>query len=148
SLIKQNKYNDAIFSLKQLEKYGNGLRLVEVYDEFLNYFKNNNLDISAITYGKKAINIQNYLGINLYSPKIELITLNALINKNNIKEAKEIFIDLYKLKLSEEEYSNAKYLEASMLIKNKEFEKAKETLKECKSGDWKNLCDEKLQLLE
>lgn len=148
SLLKQNKYNDAIFALKQLEKYGNGLRLVEVYDEFLEYFKNHNLDISAITYGKKAINIQNYLGINLYSPKIEFITLNAMINKGNIKEAKDILIDLYKLKLSDEEFSNAKYLEANILIKNKEFTKAKEVLKECKSGDWKNLCDEKLQLLE
>ncbi|MBZ7985298.1 hypothetical protein AVANS14531_02945 [Campylobacter sp. Cr9] len=148
ALLKQNKYNDAIFALKQLEKYGKGLRLVEVYDEFLEYFKRHNLDISTINYGMKAIDIQNYLGVNLYSPKIEFITIDALINKNRLKEAKEILVDLYKLKLSDDEFSYAKYQEARILIEQKEFMKAKEALKECRSGEWKNLCDEKLQVLE
>lgn len=148
SLLRQDKYNDAIFALKQLEKYKKNLKLVEVYNEFLDYFKRNKLYLSAITYGKKAIDIQNYLGINLYSPQIEFITLDALINKGKIEEAKEILVDLYKLNLSDDEYTNAKYIEARALIENKEFLKAKEVLKQCKSGVWKNLCEEKLKILE
>ena len=149
SLLKQNKYNDSIFALKNLEKYSkNNYKIVEVYNDYLNYFKDHNLDLSTITYGKKAINIQNYKGINLYSPKIELLTIEALINKKRFAEAKEILVDLYKLKLSNEEFSNAKYLEATALIENKEFNKAKEVLSECKEGEWKKLCDEKLDILK
>ncbi len=148
SLLKLNKYNDAIFALKNLEKYGNSLKLVEAYNEFITYFVEHNLTLSIITYGKKAIDLQNQKGINIYSPKVEFDTIKALIDKKRINEAKEILVDLYKLKLSNEEFSNAKYLEAMALIENKEFSKAEQALKECKEGEWKKLCDEKLEILK
>lgn len=147
--LRLNEYNDAIFNLKKLERISNDFKIVEIYNEFLAYFNKHKMLLSIITYGQKAIDIQNKIGINLYSPELEFISLDAMINKNEFKKAKEIVKDLLKLKLDDNDYTRALFLQAKIYKALNEIELAKQSLNQCKEGsDYKQLCDDELSLLK
>lgn len=148
SLLKLDRYNEAIFALKMLEKSSDEFKIVEVYDEFLSYFLNKNMVDSALNYGQKSVDLQNKLGINLYSPKHEFILLWAMMQKEMYNKAREIFVDLFKLKLDDNDFTKAKYLSGELYQLLGDINNAKKEFLECKSGDYKQLCDDSLKLLE
>lgn len=148
SYLRLNDYNNAIFNLKKLEKISNDFKIVEIYNEFLAYFNKNKMPLSIITYGQKAIDIQNKIGVNLYSPELEFITLDALISKNEFKKAEEIVKDLLKLKLDDSDYTRALFLQAKIYKALNKIDLAKQSLSKCKEGNnYKQLCDDELSLL-
>lgn len=148
AFLHLDMYNDAIFALKRLEKSSNEFRIVEVYDDFLDYFIKHDMVDSVINYGTKSVDLQNKIGVNLYSPKHEFILLWAMMQKEDYKNAREILNDLFKLELEADDYTKAKYLSGEIYELLKDYENAKKEYKECKSGGYKSLCDEKLNLLK
>ena len=151
-----DEYNLALNSLASLEKQPFNFKITEVYDEFLDYFSKKNLRGSSIFYGKKSIDIQNRLGINLYSPKHELLVLSyyvagkgkgAKLGEIDLKEAQDglaILRDLFKLDLSEADFTQAKYYQGILQQSLGQEELAQGAFLECISGDFKELCDKHL----
>ena len=148
AFLKLDMYNESIFALKALERSDEQFRIVEVYDEFLSYFINHGMTDSALNYGQKSVDLQNKFGIHLYSPKHEFILIWALVQKEQYAKARDVLDDLFKLKLDDDDFTKAKYLSGEIYFINNDFAKSKEEYLQCKSGDYKALCDEGLKLLE
>ncbi|MCR2104091.1 flagellar protein [Campylobacter upsaliensis] len=151
SLLRLNHYNDAIKILQILESFPMNFTMVEAYDELISYAKDKDMTTTILTYAPKAIDYQNFKGINLFSPNLEFIYLETLQKNAEFDEALELLKDLVKLKLSSNDKARALYIRSQIYESLKDTNAQKQSLKECLelsgSSNWQNLCREKNALL-
>ena len=151
SLLRLDEYNEAIKILKILEDFPMEFSMVEAYDALLTYANDKNMQESILSYAPKAINYQNLLGINLFSPNLEFIYLDALAKANNNDESLAVLTDLLKLRLSDENKARAFYLQALTYERMQNLQAQKQSLQECinltNPSNWQDLCKSKNTLL-
>lgn len=152
SYLRLNDYNKAINILQILESFPMNFNMVEIYDALLTFANDHNMQTTILTYAPKAIDYQNLKGINLFSPNLEFIYLNALQNTNQNEKALEVLVDLLKLKLSASNRARALYIQSGIYENLKDVNAQKESLRQCLdinvSSSWQNLCNQKNQLLQ
>ncbi|KAA6227265.1 MULTISPECIES: tetratricopeptide repeat protein [unclassified Campylobacter] len=151
SLLKMNEYNEAIKILRILESYPMNFNMVEAYDSLLSFAKDNNMQTTILTYAPKAIDYQNLRGINLFSPTLEFLYLEALKESSQNELALEVLKDLLKLKLSPEDRARALYTQSLAYEALGNINGLNESLKQCMevnaTSNWQSLCIDKNQLL-
>ncbi|ELU0227845.1 flagellar protein [Campylobacter coli] len=151
SLLRLNDYNQAIKILQILESFPMNFSMVEAYDALLSYANDHNMQTTILTYAPKAIDYQNFKGINLFSPNLEFIYLDALTKINKNEESLAVLTDLLKLKLSDEDRARALYIQALTYERMQNIQAEKESLKQCleikSASNWQNLCKSKNQIL-
>ncbi|EAH9087697.1 flagellar protein, partial [Campylobacter jejuni] len=151
SLLRLNDYNQAIKILQILESFPMNFSMVEAYDALLSYANDHNMQTTILTYAPKAIDYQNFKGINLFSPNLEFIYLDALTKINKNEESLAVLTDLLKLKLSDEDRARALYIQALTYERMQNVQAEKESLKQCleikSASNWQNLCKSKNQIL-
>ncbi|MDX2323615.1 flagellar protein [Campylobacter hepaticus] len=151
SLLRLDEYNQAMKVLQILESFSMNFNMVEIYDTLLSYAKDHNMQTTILTYAPKAINYQNFKGINLFSPNLEFMYLDALMKINKNEESLAVLTDLLKLKLSDENRARALYTLALVYEKMQNMQAQKEALKQClevkNPSNWKNLCQGKNQII-
>lgn len=95
--------------------------------------------------------IKIFKGINLFSPNLEFIYLDALAKINKNEESLAVLTDLLKLKLSDEDKARALYIQALTYERMQNIQAEKESLKQCLEikgvSNWQNLCKSKNQIL-
>ncbi|TKX31930.1 tetratricopeptide repeat protein [Campylobacter aviculae] len=151
SYLKTNEYNQAMKILKILESFPMNFTMVEAYDTLVSYADDHKMQTTILTYAPKAIDYQNLKGINLYSPNIEFIYLDALDKTNQNEKSLEVLVDLLKLKLSDEDRARALYIQSLIYEKMKNTQAEKESLEQClklKPSNWQNLCRDKNQIVK
>jgi len=152
SLLKLNDYNEAIRILQILEDIKMNYTMVEAYDALLNYAKEHNMQTTILNYAPKAINYQNLKGINLFSPNLEFLYLEALEQSARYEEALNVLKDLLKLKLNDEQKARALYMQSVAFEALKDVNSQKQSLNEClkltENSNWQNLCRDKFELLK
>ncbi|MFQ6342161.1 flagellar protein [Campylobacter sp. VTCC 70190] len=151
SLLRLNEYNEAIKILQILESFPMNFTMVEAYDTLLSYANDHNMQTTILTYAPKAIDYQNFKGINLFSPNLEFMYLDTLAKLDKNEESLAVLTDLLKLKLSDDDRARALYIQALTYERMENTQALKETLKQCLeikgSSNWKNLCESKNQIL-
>ncbi|EAJ1286263.1 flagellar protein, partial [Campylobacter jejuni] len=151
SLLRLNDYNQAIKILQILESFPMNFSMVEAYDALLSYANDHNMQTTILTYAPKAIDYQNFKGINLFSPNLEFMYLDTLAKINKNEESLAVLTDLLKLKLSDKDKARALYIQALTYERMQNIQAEKEILKQCleiKSvSNWQNLCKSKNQIL-
>ncbi|WP_348518703.1 flagellar protein [Campylobacter sp. CCS1377] len=150
--LRMDDYNNAIKSLMRLEKFPMNYEMVELYNEFVTYCKDKNLQTSILTYATKAIDYQNLKGVNLFSPQLEFTYLDALYKAQRYDEALLVLKDLIKIKnLNADEKARIFYTQALVYEKLANLNAQKQSLQQCldlnSTSNWKNLCQDKNQLL-
>ncbi|TKX30859.1 tetratricopeptide repeat protein [Campylobacter estrildidarum] len=151
SYLKINEYNKAIKILKILESFPMNFTMIEAYDTLVSYADDHKMQTTILTYAPKAIDYQNLKGINLYSPNLEFIYLDALAKTNQNEKSLDILVDLLKLKLSDEDRARALYMQSLTYEKMKNIQAQKESLEQClklKPSSWQNLCRDKNQMIK
>ncbi len=152
SLLRLNEYNQAIKILQILESFPINFNMMEAYDALLSYANDHNMQTTIINYAPKAIDYQNFKGINLFSPKLEFMYINALAQMNKNEESLAVLTDLLKLKLSDEDRARGLYMEALTYERMQNLQAQKESLRQCleikNTSNWQNLCRDKNQILE
>lgn len=76
--LRDDDYNEAVKTLDKLNKMPMNYAMVELYNEFLFYCTRRGLVKSVISYAPRAIDYQNLRGVNVYTPELEFMYLNAL----------------------------------------------------------------------
>ena len=151
ALLRLNDYNQAIKILKILETFPMSFNMVEAYDALLGFASDHNMQTTILNYAPKAIDYQNFRGINLFSPQLEFMYLQALQNVNENDKALNILKDLLKLKLSAEDRARALFIQSSVYEALQNTALQKESLKECldinATSSWQDLCRQKNQIL-
>ncbi len=151
ALLRLNDYNEAIKILKILESFPMSFSMVEAYDALLSFANDNNMQTTILTYAPKAIDYQNLRGINLFSPNLEFIYLQALQNAKQNDKALDVLTDLLKLKLSAQDRARAFFVQSSVYEDLKDLALQKESLKQCldinASSSWQDLCRQKSEIL-
>ncbi|TKX28164.1 flagellar protein [Campylobacter sp. MIT 12-5580] len=149
--LRQDDYNAAIKSLEALERFEMNFKMVELYHEFLLYCNEQNLTTSILHYAPKAIDFQNLKGVNVYSPELEFMYLDALNKSGNFSEALAVLTDLIKLNLDAEQRARAFYIQAEIFEKTQNLNAQRTSLTQCldinTSSNWQNLCREKMNIL-
>lgn len=151
ALLRSGEYNQAVQKLDLLAKFQMNYEMVELYHEFLVYCEQNNLVLSILKYAPKAIDFQNLKGINVYTPELEFIYLNALVKNKNFNEALAVLIDLLKVNLNAQDRAKALYIQAQVHEELNDINAQRASLNSCleinENSNWQNLCREKLALL-
>lgn len=151
SLLRLNDYNKAMKILKILESFPMNFEMVEAYDVLLSFARDHNMQTTVLNYAPKAIDYQNLRGINLFSPNLEFIYLEALEKAGENNKALSVLTDLLKLKLSAEDRARALFVQSSVYESLKDLALQKESLKQCLSigatSSWQDLCRQKSQIL-
>ncbi|ARE81079.1 DUF7494 domain-containing protein [Campylobacter helveticus] len=152
SLLRLNHYNEAIKILQILESFPMNFTMVEAYDELISFAKDKGMITTILTYAPKAIDYQNFKGINLFSPNLEFVYLDALQKNAQYDKALELLKDLIKLKLSPSDKARVLYARSQIYEKLNNINAQKQSLKECLEvngeSNWQNLCREKNALLK
>lgn len=152
SYLRQGEYNQALMVLQILESLPMNFSMVEAYDSLLDYANEHNMQTTILNYAPKAINYQNLKGVNLFSPNLEFMYLDALQKESNNDESLNILKDLLKLKLSDEDRARALYIQSGVYENMKDLDKQKESLQLCMNletnSSWQDLCRSKNQILQ
>ncbi|MCX2682656.1 flagellar protein [Campylobacter sp. MIT 21-1685] len=152
SYLKQGDYNQAVKILQILESFTPNFTLIESYVSLLNYANEHNMQTTILNYAPKAIDYQNLKGVNLFSPNLEFMYLEALQKESSYDESLSILQDLLKLRLSDEDRARALYIQSRVYEKIKDTQKQKESLKLCieleTNSSWQDLCRDKNQILQ
>lgn len=152
ALLRLDDYNGAIKILQILESFPMNFTMVEAYDALVSYAKDHKMTTSILNYAPKAIDYQNFRGINLFSPHLEFTYLEALQNTAQYEKGLELLKDLLKLKqLSSSDRARAFYAQSQIYESLKDMKSQKQSLERClkldENSTWQNLCREKNTLL-
>lgn len=152
ALLRQGEYNEAIKILQILEGFPMNFTMVEAYDALVSYAQDHKMTTSILNYAPKAIDYQNFKGINLFSPNLEFIYLEALQNTAQHEKGLELLRDLLKLKqLSTGDRARALYAQSQIYESLKDTQAQRKSLEEClklgENSTWQDLCREKNALL-
>lgn len=153
SLIKLNRFEEATDSIKALEDFrGTDNRLVEVYYTAAKFASAQGLNSAALTYAKKAIDMQKKLKITTFWPEINFIYINALLKINNNSEAILESTNLLSSNLQPQDRIRALYQIAEIYIGQNNYSEAGAYVKDCLDmqldSPWKNLCLQQDRLLQ
>ncbi|AJC86884.1 tetratricopeptide repeat protein [Campylobacter sp. RM16704] len=144
-------YNAMIKTLQKLEQFPMNYRMVELYYEFLRYCEKNNFLTSILTYAPKAIDYQNLKGVNLFTPDLEFIYIEALKQNNQTQESLNLFKDLLANPLKDDERARAFYIQSGIYENLKDIKNQKQSLQNCIdiniTSSWQNLCKDKMDIL-
>lgn len=151
SLLRLNDYNEAMKILQVLESFPMNFTMVEAYDSLISYANDHNMQTTILTYAPKAIDYQNFRGINLFSPNLEFIYLDSLRKANEDAKALNVLVDLLKLKLSPEDRARALFTQSLVYEDLKDMALQKESIKQCldvnATSTWQDLCRQKSEIL-
>lgn len=153
ALLRSDKYNEAMAVLSVLEDLGMNYKMVELYHEFLLYCVNHNLRTSILTYAPRAIDYQNLRGVNVYSPELEFIYLQALKDTNQSSTGLEVLTDLLKIKaLDDSQRARALYMQSEFYENLNQMSEQNASLTRCldlnATSNWQDLCRQKAQILQ
>ncbi|MCH5336626.1 MAG: flagellar protein, partial [Campylobacter sp.] len=142
---------EAMKILQVLESFPMNFTMVEAYDSLISYAKDHNMQTTILTYAPKAIDYQNFRGINLFSPNLEFIYLDSLRKANEDAKALNVLVDLLKLKLSPEDRARALFTQSLVYEDLKDMALQKESIKQCldvnATSTWQDLCRQKSEIL-
>lgn len=146
-----NDYNSAINVLNILETYPMNFKMLEVYDALITYSNDRNMITNILTFAPKAINYQNFKGVNIFSPNLEFTYIDVLAKQNENYKILSIIRDLLKLNLNANDRARALYLQSVAYEKLNDLNAQKQSLNECinikQDSRWQGLCREKLVIL-
>ncbi|AJC93206.1 paralysed flagella protein A [Campylobacter subantarcticus LMG 24377] len=149
--LKLQDYNAMIRTLQKLEQFPMNYRMVELYYEFLRYCERNNFITSILTYAPKAIDYQNLIGVNLFSPDLEFIYIKALRQSNQAQKALTLFKDLLANPLKDDERAHTFYMQSNVYEDLNQTNQQRQSLQKCldinATSNWQNLCKDKLNVL-
>lgn len=152
SLLELSQFNKAIQTIKAIEQLNTEkTKLLDAYDMLSKYASSKSEWVHVNVYAKKAMNIQAEIGINTYSPELEIRYINALINLDHIKDAIFEANSLLSRKLSPRHRQQIQAILANAYITDKQNSKAIEVLKECANSnfesEFRTSCTAGLELL-
>ena len=149
--LRQDEYNNAMATLQLLQNFPMNYKMVELYHELVLYSVNRGLNLTVLTYAPKAIDYQNSQGVNVYSPDLEFAYLNTLQKTNQPQLALTVLKDLLKIKLNAEDRARALYTQSEIFESLNDRNSQVQSLKTCvdinATSNWRDLCSEKLSIL-
>lgn len=151
ALLYNNDYNDAMQLLSLIKAQPMDFAMLKLYNDFLTYATANKMLVSVLNFSPRAIDYQNYVGSNVFSPQLEFNYLDALKQTKQPAKALNVLKDLVKLKLDAKNMARAYYLYAGFYLMQANTQEAKLWLQKCtklKASSWQDLCTGKLKLLK
>ncbi|MGH1600876.1 tetratricopeptide repeat protein [Campylobacter majalis] len=153
SLLKLDRFSEAMATLNATKDLrGYDFKLIEAYDELARYSFGKNDFANASIYAKKALDLQNGVRINTFTPSLNFIYAASSLKLDNVAQALDEAKYILTLKLKPEERSRALSLISDIYIQLKRNDLAKLHLDECVSSNIKNsytsLCEAQLGLIQ
>lgn len=154
SYYKLDKIDEALEIVKKIETiYPNSPLTIDVYDGVVKYAKKNKNDLMLQIYARRLLKLQKNLKVQTYSPRVDLLLIQALGRLNKDSKALSYFADAILTKtINDTEKAQLLYLAGELSLKLKNQEQAKEFFIKCgtdiKSSMWQKLCSDSLKLLE
>lgn len=153
SLLKLDRFSQAIQTLNAISNLkGQELKIIEAYESIAKYAYSKNDFANASIYSKKALVLQDDIGISAYTPSLNFIYANASLKLGELSEALDEIKYILSLRLKPNDRSRALSLIADIYIAKKSPQMAVEHLKECVNSNLENsytaLCRSQLILIE
>jgi hypothetical protein len=149
-LIPKEKLID--YSDKILKKFPSNPKNREIYSELIKIAVANKDHLMSIAYSKKLIDLQKELHSNIYSPWVDFVYLQALMDSDKLKLAKKVSKEMMGEKFVGEDRLKLLYLRSNILTRTGWSNKAKPLLQECSdaviSSKWVGLCKESLKWVD
>jgi tetratricopeptide (TPR) repeat protein len=149
-LIPKEKLID--YSDKILKKFPSNPKNREIYSELIKIAVANKDHLLSIAYSKKLIDLQKELHSNIYSPWVDFVYLQALMDSDKLKLAKKVSKEMMGEKFVGEDRLKLLYLRSNILTRTGWSNKAKPLLQECSdaviSSKWVGLCKESLKWVD
>ena len=154
SQYKLNKIEDAILVGDKIKVlYPNSPQTIDVYDSIVKYAYKNKNDSMLELYAIRLLKLQKRLKVQTYSPRVDLLLIQALGRLNKYKKALSYFADAILTKtINDTEKAQLLYLAGELSLKLNNQEQAKEFFIKCgtdiKNSMWQKLCSDSLKLLD
>ena len=145
-----SSYSLALETLHEIElTYPKDIKNLDLYYKIVNYANDKRDDLLLIKYAKKIISMQKIYKIHSYSPKVELLYIDALKRVSRIKEAREVAKALLK-ENSKKYQSRILYNIGELSLKLNDKKEAKRYFLKCSKiaiiDSWVSLCSDSLKL--
>ncbi|OPA72667.1 flagellar protein [Campylobacter pinnipediorum subsp. caledonicus] len=153
SLLELNRFSEAIATLQVMDEIrGQDFKLIEAYDKVSKYAFYKNDFANANIYSKKALELQNGVRINTFTPELNFIYASSSLKLDHISDALDEAKYILSLRLKPEERSRALNLISTIYIQQKKPQLAKQYLIECINtniqSSYKSLCEAQLNLIK
>jgi tetratricopeptide (TPR) repeat protein len=137
---------------KVLDRFPEHKKNLEVYKELIKVAVTNKDQLLSIAYSKKLIDLQSALGSKRYTPWVEFVYLQALMDSDKLKRAKSFSKELMSAGLLGEDRLKLLYLRSNVLMRTGWPSRAKPLLQECSDSlvksKWVGLCQESLKWVD
>jgi len=137
---------------KITKKFPNNYKNAKLFNTLAQYASQKKDYLMTLSYSKKLIDLQDTFNKYRYTPAINFLYIQTLMNTDKLKLAREASKKLSKLNLSDKEKLQLQYLRANIFTRTGWPSKAKPLLEKCSDSaiksKWVELCKESLKWVE